>query len=137
MFKSRIFGPSPRYGAESIVRADVPASSSFLPQDKVASFARMTPQQLLIQTQFAAGDEHLSSWHKDLIENGDDLRKHMAVRMNLILFIQQRYAELSPTQTLESDVTELRQLEDKNKELERDVARWKERCQLEREVRYT
>ncbi|KAG8987488.1 Structural maintenance of chromosomes protein 5 [Tulasnella sp. JGI-2019a] len=87
---------------------------SFLPQDKVASFARMTPQQLLLQTQLAAGDKSLPDWHKELIEKGEELQKHLS--------------------SLDGDAIELQQLEDKNKELERDVVRWQERCRLEREV---
>lgn len=48
--------------------------SSFLPQDKVAEFARMSPQQLLRETQRAAGDEKLTAWHDTLIEAGHDLK---------------------------------------------------------------
>ncbi|KAG8875354.1 Structural maintenance of chromosomes protein 5 [Tulasnella sp. 331] len=77
---------------------------SFLPQDKVASFARMTPQQLLLQTQLAAGDKSLPEWHKELIEKGEELQKHLG--------------------SLDGDTIELQQLEDKNKELERDVELW-------------
>lgn len=43
---------------------------SFLPQDKVASFAQMTPQQLLVETMAAAGDPGLTGWHKTLMEEG-------------------------------------------------------------------
>jgi structural maintenance of chromosomes protein 5 len=47
--------------------------SSFLPQDRVAEFARMSPQQLLRETQRCAGDDNLTSWHDTLIEEGKDL----------------------------------------------------------------
>jgi hypothetical protein len=33
----------------------------------------MTPQQLLKETQRAAGDENLSIWHQTLIESGKEL----------------------------------------------------------------
>jgi hypothetical protein len=48
--------------------------SSFLPQDKVSEFAAMTPQQLLRETQRAAGDERLTAWHDTLINTGRELR---------------------------------------------------------------
>lgn len=48
--------------------------SSFLPQDKVSEFAAMSPQQLLRETQRAAGDERLTAWHDTLINTGRDLR---------------------------------------------------------------
>lgn len=49
--------------------------SSFLPQDKVSEFAQMSPQQLLRETQRAAGDENLTTWHDTLISSGKDLKK--------------------------------------------------------------
>jgi hypothetical protein len=53
--------------------------SSFLPQDKVTEFARMTPQQLLKETQRAAGDSNLTAWHTTLIKEGKELRKEEEV----------------------------------------------------------
>lgn len=47
---------------------------TFLPQDKVSSFAQMTPQQLLRETQKAAGNPNLTKWHEILIEGGKALR---------------------------------------------------------------
>lgn len=55
------------------------SSSSFLPQDRVAQFARMSPRELLEQTQKAAGDKLLSSWHTELKELGEELEKHISV----------------------------------------------------------
>lgn len=49
--------------------------SSFLPQDKVSEFAQMSSQQLLKETQKAAGDENLTAWHQTLIESGKEFRK--------------------------------------------------------------
>jgi structural maintenance of chromosomes protein 5 len=48
--------------------------SSFLPQDKVSEFAQMTPQQLLRETQRAAGDINLTTWHDTLITAGKELK---------------------------------------------------------------
>lgn len=53
--------------------------SSFLPQDKVSEFAAMSPQQLLRETQRAAGDANLSDWHDTLISAGKDLRLMLQV----------------------------------------------------------
>ncbi|TBU28691.1 P-loop containing nucleoside triphosphate hydrolase protein, partial [Dichomitus squalens] len=47
---------------------------AFLPQDRVAEFARMTPQQLLRETQRAAGNPNLTAWHDTLIESGKSLK---------------------------------------------------------------
>lgn len=52
----------------------------------------------------------------------------MLIELNLCLMF------LSSYQTLNDDVTELKHLEDKNKELERDVIRWQERCRIAKEV---
>ncbi|WWC88811.1 uncharacterized protein L201_003724 [Kwoniella dendrophila CBS 6074] len=43
---------------------------SFLPQDKVAEFAKMAPEVVLIETMRAAGDPRLTGWHESLIEKG-------------------------------------------------------------------
>ena len=48
--------------------------SSFLPQDKVAEFARMSPQQLLRETQRAAGNANLTSWHDTLVDAGKEFK---------------------------------------------------------------
>jgi structural maintenance of chromosomes protein 5 len=55
--------------------------SSFLPQDKVSEFAQMSSQQLLKETQRAAGDENLSAWHQTLIESGKELKGLQDVRL--------------------------------------------------------
>jgi hypothetical protein len=47
--------------------------SSFLPQDKVSEFAHMSPQQLLRETQRAAGDPRLTNWHDTLIAAGKEM----------------------------------------------------------------
>lgn len=54
-------------------------ASTFLPQDRVAEFARMTPQNLLKETQRAAGNENLTTWHESLIRSGQELKELGAV----------------------------------------------------------
>ena len=71
--KPTIFGKS---GEPSYVYAYI---SSFLPQDKVAEFAKMAPITVLKETMRAAGDPRLSKWHESLIEKGLKLRKFSAV----------------------------------------------------------
>lgn len=51
-----------------------PDSSSFLPQDKVAEFAKMSPDIVLRETMRAAGDPRLSKWHEFLCEKGAERR---------------------------------------------------------------
>jgi uncharacterized protein HemY len=58
-------------------------TSTFLPQDRVAEFARMTPQNLLKETQRAAGNENLTTWHEALIRSGQELKELGAVRVHL------------------------------------------------------
>lgn len=53
--------------------------STFLPQDKVAEFARMTPQELLKATEEAAGDKNLKPWHDKLISLGQEVSKLVQV----------------------------------------------------------
>ncbi|KAH8827579.1 hypothetical protein DL96DRAFT_1599512 [Flagelloscypha sp. PMI_526] len=86
---------------------------SFLPQDKVSSFAAMTPVQLLRETQRAAGDVHLIEWHDTLISAGKELRD-----------INARMDEESKT---------LEQMILRNEGIERDVERFKERKVIEEE----
>ena len=59
---------------------DSPGISTFLPQDRVAEFARMTPQNLLKETQRAAGNENLTTWHEALIKSGKELKELEGVR---------------------------------------------------------
>lgn len=84
---------------------------SFLPQDKVSEFAAMSPQQLLKETQRAAGDRNLSDWHQTLIEEGKELRA-----------IQE---------LLKSDLAQLQQWRDKNERVEKEVQRVREKEEIE------
>lgn len=47
----------------------------FLPQDRVCEFAKMTPIQLLEETEKAVGDPELSTQHLTLIKKNADLKK--------------------------------------------------------------
>ncbi|KAG2138085.1 uncharacterized protein EDB93DRAFT_1106448 [Suillus bovinus] len=87
---------------------------SFLPQDKVSEFAQMTPQQLLRETQRAAGDVNLSNWHDTLITAGK---------------------ELKDLQDKSSDEQErLKTMQERNSQLERDVQRYQERKRIEKDI---
>lgn len=54
--------------------------SSFLPQEKVAEFARLTPEQLLKETQKGAGPRRMSDWHADLIRYSASMKDVEEVR---------------------------------------------------------
>ena len=68
--------------------------SSFLPQDKVSEFAAMSPQQLLRETQRAAGDKSLSKWHATLIEHGKTLNGVQAVRRLMLHSADRTYCNV-------------------------------------------
>ncbi|CAO1614814.1 unnamed protein product [Parajaminaea phylloscopi] len=86
----------------------------FLPQDKVADFARMDPARLLIETERAAGDPNLSDWHE---------------RMNE-LSAQRRDIRSK----LESEEAEHGNLEQRNQVLSHDVERYEQRRRLEDDI---
>ncbi|KIP10370.1 hypothetical protein PHLGIDRAFT_101267 [Phlebiopsis gigantea 11061_1 CR5-6] len=89
---------------------------SFLPQDKVAEFARMSPQQLLRETQRAAGNASLTSWHDTLIETGKDFK--------------------NMKEHVDADQAQLANMEERNANLERDVKKYEERQKIEREIEF-
>ncbi|KAG5644817.1 hypothetical protein DXG03_007639 [Asterophora parasitica] len=84
---------------------------SFLPQDKVSEFAQMSPQDLLKETQRAAGDERLTAWHETLIHAGKELKTLL--------------------QTIKEESEQLKQMQERNEGIERDVQRYKERKSIE------
>jgi chromosome segregation ATPase len=49
----------------------------FLPQDKVADFAAMSPMELLEQTQKAVGTAEMIEWHDSLKKLGAERQKHL------------------------------------------------------------
>ncbi|KZT60822.1 P-loop containing nucleoside triphosphate hydrolase protein [Calocera cornea HHB12733] len=87
---------------------------AFLPQDRVSEFAQLTPEKLLIETQKAAGAAGLTNWHLQLIEYGQERKK-----------ITDEVDELK---------TDAEHLEQRNSVLERDVARFRERREIEKRI---
>lgn len=83
MSKSAISGTFLEQNLSFSLKSRIWSFSSFLPQDKVAEFARMSPQQLLRETQRAAGNENLTQWHDTLITAGKDLKAMQEVRASV------------------------------------------------------
>ena len=130
MFRLEIFGISSLY--QELLVADLQfVFSSFLPQDKVSEFAHMSPQQLLRETQRAAGDSRLTNWHDTLITAGKEMAQLGEV--GPIYHPKIKCAHLI-LQVLNSEKQQLKTLEDRNAMLERDVQRFNERKELERQV---
>ncbi|KAI8988304.1 P-loop containing nucleoside triphosphate hydrolase protein [Mycotypha africana] len=78
----------------------------FLPQDRVAEFAELSPPQLLQRTQIAAGKFDLADMQKQLME--------------------WRNEEKQLSRTNSSDIDHLKTLKTRNSELEKDVRRSEE-----------
>ncbi|EPQ58883.1 P-loop containing nucleoside triphosphate hydrolase protein [Gloeophyllum trabeum ATCC 11539] len=87
---------------------------SFLPQDKVAEFARMSPQELLRQTEKAAGNENLSAWHDTLISSGKEASQLKEM--------------------LAGEKAQLQTMEERNDMLKKDVERYNERKKIEQRI---
>lgn len=87
----------------------------FLPQDRVADFARMSPPELLRETQKAAGSSKMLTWHDELIELG---RKAAAAR-----------------RTMQTEQEECSSLENRNEQMERDVRQAERRHELELQLK--
>ncbi|KAF9076995.1 P-loop containing nucleoside triphosphate hydrolase protein [Rhodocollybia butyracea] len=87
---------------------------SFLPQDKVSQFAMMSPQQLLKETQKAAGDTNLTSWHESLIDAGKENRVMK--------------------EKIESEQSQLAQMHARNAAIENEVERYNERKKIEETI---
>lgn len=85
MFRSATFGAPPRYLGGELLTFEL-VVSSFLPQDKVSEFAHMSPQQLLRETQRAAGDPRLTNWHDTLIAAGKEMAQLAEVRVRLVVW---------------------------------------------------
>ena len=58
---------------------------SFLPQDRVAEFAKMDPKTVLRETISAAGDPRMTRWHAKLCEKGEKRLRLETVRLGLII----------------------------------------------------
>ncbi|TKY49621.1 Structural maintenance of chromosomes protein 5 [Spatholobus suberectus] len=98
--------------AETIQRFNIQVNNltQFLPQDRVCEFAKLTPVQLLEETEKAVGDPQLPEQHRALVDKSRSL-KHI---------------ELS----LEKNEGTLKQLKERNAELETDVERVHQRDEL-------
>ena len=90
----------------------------------------MTPQTLLKETQRAAGNENLTTWHEALIRSGQELKELEAVRVHLG-FSHSSHA----SQRITGDKERLVTLKDRNATLEKEVKRFEERQALENKVR--
>lgn len=86
---------------------------TFLPQDRVASFAALSAADLLKETQKAAGDRHLTQWHTTLIEEKKLEKEHRTA--------------------LDEDSKALTRHQTKQAETEREVKSFETRRQLEYE----
>lgn len=74
----------------------------------------MSPTELLRETQRAAGDERLEAWHQTLVSDGKELR-----------VLNGKIEGLEAT---------VRQLRERNENIERDVQRYRDRKKIEHEV---
>ncbi|CAM0953973.1 unnamed protein product [Alopecurus aequalis] len=88
--------------------------TQFLPQDRVCEFAKLTPIQLLEETEKAVGDPDLPVQHRELIERSKELR----------------VLEVTVKQ-MEQTLTNLKAL---NAEQEKDVQRVRQRDKLMKKV---
>lgn len=86
----------------------------FLPQDKVVMFARLTPTELLKETEKSIGDGELYNIHRELIEKKAE-----------------EHDTSHSAQVLEAELTKHKAA---NEGLERDVARFQERAALMKKV---
>lgn len=82
----------------------------FLPQDRVADFAKMDPQNLLLETQRAAGGLDMLHAHQQLIELGRFFRDLKSVK--------------------DDEEGQIKVLKEKNEMVERDVQRWRQRQEI-------
>ncbi|KAL9554740.1 hypothetical protein MBANPS3_002683 [Mucor bainieri] len=87
----------------------------FLPQDRVAEFAELTPALLLQRTQAAAGKAELHEMQQKLVKLRDDEKALMKLH--------------------ESDLLHLKSMKAKNQELERDVLRMQQREKLLKNIK--
>ena len=91
----------------------------------------MSPQQLLRETQRAAGNANLTSWHDTLIEAGKEFKTMKEVST---LLFRCDYDLTSRLQRVDADQGHLKNMEERNANLERDVKKYEERQKIEREV---
>ncbi|KAM0753987.1 P-loop containing nucleoside triphosphate hydrolase protein, partial [Meredithblackwellia eburnea MCA 4105] len=68
---------------------------TFLPQDRVAQFAQLTPAQWLTDTQSSAGHHSLTDWHNKLIEKYKKKLVHESVSPSRIVTFAFDFSALS------------------------------------------
>lgn len=98
----------------SELNIDVGNLCSFLPQDKVHEFAKMTDAKRLVETEKAVGGARLVRWHERLNEHG------------------KAAAEIASQ--LKTKLEEKAHLEQRNQALQVDVQRFEERQQIEERI---
>ncbi|WWC70626.1 uncharacterized protein I206_104577 [Kwoniella pini CBS 10737] len=91
---------------------------SFLPQDKVAEFAKMAPEVVLKETMRAAGDPRLTKWHENLVEKG---ARSKEIAITLEGHITQRDTWQTRADALAPDVEHVQERE--ARELEAEILR--------------
>lgn len=91
----------------------------------------MTPQTLLKETQRAAGNENLTTWHEALIKSGQELKELGVVRE----YLWSSYPS-HISQRITSDKEKLATLKNRNATLEKEVKRFEERQALENKARF-
>jgi hypothetical protein len=69
--------------------------STFLPQDRVASFAMMNHSELLQETEKAAGHVNLSYWHQTLIDEYKAQKEKRIVRSSTFTSVSLSYPSLT------------------------------------------
>eukprot|EP00892_Ulva_mutabilis_P010904 jgi/Ulvmu1/8186/UM040_0083.1 len=62
----------------------------FLPQEKVVEFSKMSPEELLVNTERAIGDAHLAQMHNKLINGGKDFRDLQTQKENIDRQLQRK-----------------------------------------------
>ncbi|KAI7820212.1 hypothetical protein BX661DRAFT_189383 [Kickxella alabastrina] len=97
------------------LQVQVGSLCQFLPQDRVVEFSKLSPQELLRETQVAVGREDLKS-----------LQAELAVK---------RAQERQVMDGIQRSAQDTQDLRKKNELLERDVQRWQERLAAESQLR--
>ena len=108
---------------ENVVSMGIQANNlcSFLPQDKVAEFAKMAPVTVLRETMRAAGDPRLTSWHEQLREKG---AKCNAFEESLDKDIAERNRLQEIVDRMEPEVRHYQAREEQEKEVSRALGLW-------------
>ena len=96
--------------------------SSFLPQDKVAEFAKMAPVTVLKETMRAAGDPRLTRWHETLKDKGAKLQVIEDVSLAVCSSTATDYVQVQ-----EKDVAKRDELQKQVDRMEPDVRNLRER----------